>query len=180
MFIDKFEEICDGSAENGLIQLKGKDVANVREYILDIQDNKCALCENPITDDSCPSLDHQHKLKSNPSGPDGDGLIRGVLCRQCNVWEGAIWNQTTRHMQPKSVKERIELLSNLIAYYESETYPIIHPSEKPKEQKVSKRNYNKLKKVYSKKRKFPEYPKSGKLTIVLSELFEEYQIEPYN
>ena len=53
-------------------------------------------------------------------------------------------------------------------------------SEVPKAPTVSKRNYNKLKRVYSGKKKFPEYPKSKKLTLALQVLFEEYQIEPYN
>jgi hypothetical protein len=163
-----------------LKQLKSGDVKSVREEILQEQSGCCALCNEPITDETGISLDHQHKKKSDPVGPDGDGLIRGVLCRACNVWEGKIWNNTTRYRQPQSVQERIGMLQDLIEYYQSGTYPYIHPNEKPKEPTVSKRNYNKLKKVYEGKRKFPEYPKSGKLTLGLQALFEEYGIEPYN
>jgi len=72
------------------------------------------------------------------------------------------------------------MLEELIAYYKKGTYDIIHHTEKPKENKVSKRNYNKLKKEYTGKKKFPEYPKSGKLTLGLQVLFEEYGIAPYN
>jgi len=72
------------------------------------------------------------------------------------------------------------MLEDLIRYYQKGTYDLIHPSEKKKEPIVSKSNYNRLKKVYSGKKKFPEYPKSKKLTKLLGELFEEYNISPWN
>lgn len=163
-----------------LKQLKNSEVSEVRNQILEEQNGCCALCGVEISERTGVSLDHQHKLKSNPVGPDGDGLIRGVLCRSCNVWEGRLWNNTSRYRQPESVQDRIDMLEELIAYYKMGTHDLIHPSEKPKENKVSKRNYNKLKKEYTGKKKFPEYPKSGKLTLGLQVLFEEYGIAPYN
>ena len=36
------------------------------------------------------------------------------------------------------------------------------------------------KKIYDKRAKFPEFPKSGKITKKLAELFEEYEIPPFN
>jgi hypothetical protein len=163
-----------------LTQLKSSDIPEIRSEILEEQGGSCALCNVKITDSTGYSLDHQHKLKSEPYGPDGAGLIRGVLCRACNVLEGKIWNNTQRYMQPENVQDRIDILLGLVEYYKKGTYPLVHPSEKPKEATVSKRNYNKLKKAYSGKKKFPEYPKSNKLTKNLSGLFEEYSINPYN
>lgn len=102
------------------------------------------------------------------------------------VYEGKIWNTITRFQQPKSVQDRIDFLKSLIKYYidnQNNPYEYIHPSEKPKEKIVSKLNYNKLKKLYissNKKRKFPDYPKSGKLTKHLNILFSEFNINPYN
>ena len=161
-------------------QLKSSEISTIREDILQEQGGCCALCKKPITAESGYSLDHQHKKKSEENGPDGAGLVRGVLCRSCNVWEGKIWNNTLRYRQPESVQDRVDMLKSLIEYYEKDNYPLIHPNEKPKEPNVSKKNYNKLKKLYTGKKKFPEYPKSGKLTIHLMKLFEEYEIEPYN
>lgn len=161
-------------------QLKAGDVPELREQILEDQNGCCGICGQKITEKSGVSLDHQHKRKIDPIGLDGGGLIRGVLCRACNVWEGKIWNGTRRYHQPKCVADRIELLQQLIEYYENGTYSFVHPSEKPKAPTVSKRNYNKLKKQYTGKRKFPEYPRSKKLTLGLQVLFEEYEIEPYN
>lgn len=163
-----------------LKQLKSSEVQSLRNEILEEQDGLCALCDEPITEATGVSLDHQHKRKADPIGVDGGGLVRGVLCRACNVWEGKIWNNTQRYRQPESVQDRIDMLKKLIDYYKKGTYDIIHHTEKEKEPVVSKRNYNRLKKEYNGKKKFPEYPKSGKLTIALQVLFEEYEIEPYN
>jgi len=161
-------------------QLKSNEIQSTRDHILKEQNGVCALCNEVITQDSGASLDHQHKRKSDPIGVDGAGLIRGVLCRACNVWEGKAWNSTTRYMQPKSVQERIDMLKNLIMYYEKENYPLVHPNEKVPAKIVSKANYNRLKKLYNEKKKLPAYPKSGKLTIGLQALFEKYEIQPYN
>ena len=164
----------------GLQQLKSTEVTALREKILSEQHGKCALCDAVITENTGVSLDHQHKTSKETTGVDGAGLVRGVLCRACNVWEGKIWNNTQRYRQPKNVQDRIGMLSRLIAYYEKGTYDVIHHTEKAKEPIVSKRNYNKLKKAYTGKKKLPEYPKSGKLTIGLQAAFEEYGISPFN
>ena len=44
--------------------------------------------------------------------------------------------------------------------------------------KLKKSSYNKLKKLYSGKAKFPEFPKSGKLSKKLEELFSKYNLVP--
>ena len=163
-----------------LRQLKSNEIASTRDEILKEQNGKCSLCNNTITETTGVSLDHQHKTLKETIGVDGAGLIRGVLCRSCNVLEGKIWNNTSRYLQSKNVNERIKFLESLISYYQQENYPLVHPSEKEKEKKVSKRNYNKLKKVYTQKAKFPEYPKSGKLTKPLEKLFSVYEISPWN
>ena len=169
-----------------LRQLKTNEIQEIRENILAEQNGCCALCGVEITEVTGYSLDHQHMTKKETIGEDGAGLIRGVLCRSCNVWEGKIWNNTQRYRQPKSVQDRIDMLEKLMEYYKKDNINLIHPSEKIKERMVSKSNYNKLKKQYSLslhikgKKKFPEYPKSGKLTKILENLFNEFEIEPYN
>jgi len=165
-----------------LKQLKQKDIAPLRNDILKEQNGQCKLCKIEITEATGVSLDHQHKLKCEQNGVDGGGLIRGVLCRACNVWEGKIWNSTNRYLGVESVQERIEKLTDLVEYYKTENLPLIHPTEQPKEPKMSKRNYNKLKKIWNlcKKRKLPQYPSSGKLTIPLLAAFEEFNIKPTN
>jgi len=166
-----------------LVQLKTCDIPAVRENLLKEQNGCCALCGIEISEVTGYSLDHQHMTKKEVIGEDGAGLVRGVLCRSCNIFEGKIWNNTQRYKQPKNVQDRINILEKLIEYYKKDNFNFIHPSEAPKEPIVSKSNYNKLKKLYTlslKKKKFPEYPKSGKLTKILENLFSEFKIEPYN
>ena len=160
-----------------LRQIKSTEVKELREKILENQGFKCAICGKDIRNDPGFALDHQHKLNKNQTlGTDGAGLIRGVLCRDCNVLEGRIWNNSTRYKQFKTVKERNEFLKQLIQYYENGTYPFIHPTEKVPLKSISKRQYNKLKKVCL---KVPEYPKSTHLTKKLEELFNKYKINPF-
>jgi len=166
-----------------LHQLKSKDIINIREEILKEQEGFCALCGCEINESTGISLDHQHGNKSDINGEDGKGLIRGVLCRSCNVLEGKIWNNMRRFLQPQNVQERIEWLESLIEYYSKDNYPLIHPLEEPKSPKISKRQYNKCKKYfkenYTGRKKFPEYPKSGKLNKSLKAWFDLYNINPY-
>ena len=171
-----------------LTQLKSKDITETRDKILKEQDGLCALCEEPITEKSGVSLDHQHRTISSIIGENGGGLIRGVLCRRCNVFEGKIWNNSKRFGLHSDLPNWLRKLAD---YLEKENYPLIHPSEEPKDPKVSKRNYNKIKKLYKeeifipkrknqKKKPMIEYPKSGKLTKGLGELFERFEISPFN
>ena len=164
---------------DNLIQLKHSDIEKVREEILKKQNYKCCICNKEISSFEA-VLDHQHKFKYEKNGEDGAGLIRGVLCNNCNQWEGKIWNTTKRFRNPKNVQERIQMLQQLIEYYQSGTYNLIHPKEREAEQKISKLQYNKLKKIIeSKNKKIPEYPKTGKLTKKLKQLFETYNISPF-
>lgn len=166
-----------------LKQLKSKDIKTVKEKILESQEFKCAICGKPLTLDEA-VLDHQHKIrKSDPNGENGNGLVRGVLCNFCNPCEGVVYNNLVRYKQIKTDEERIEWLQNLIEYYKRPKYPLIHPTEAVKEPQVSKRNFNKLKKLYTLKypqKKPLEYPKSGKLTKSLAKLFEDFNVDPYN
>jgi len=160
------------------IEMKQKDIIILRAQILKDQNGCCALCGEPITEKSGISLDHQHGKKSEINGEDGKGLIRGVLCRGCNVEEGKIWNSMNRYLQPENVQNRIEWLESLIEYYKTPNYNRIHPSEVPKNPKFTKRCYLKLKKEYllsSKRGKFPNY--TGKLTKPLTKLFELFKIK---
>ena len=142
----------------------------------------CPVCGKKIKFEKA-VLDHQHKLlKSDELGVDGVGQIRGVLCFQCNSWEGKIFNAFRRYGLHKFKIPIPVLLRNLANYLELANLPLIHPSE-IKKKIVSKSNYNKLKKQYIEvgdMLKFPEYPKSKRLTKKLSVLFTEFNIDPYN
>ena len=161
--------------------LKHSEIKETKRRILESQGFRCAICGKPLELDQS-VLDHQHKFrKSDPNGENGNGLIRGVLCNACNPSEGKIFNALNRYLQIKTDSERIQWLENLIEYYSKPKYPYIHPTEIPKEPDVSKKNFNKLNKLYLETHKKPlEYPKSKKLTKPLKALFEKYNISPYN
>ena len=165
-------------------QLTQSKIKDLREEILKKQNFKCAICGKEISETDGISLDHQHKIsKSQEIGEDGAGLIRGVLCRDCNVLEGKIFNNGIRYKQLRTVQSRLDWLRKLIKYYEQEKYPYIHPTEKVKPKDVSKFNFNKMIKLFKEKypkRKVPSYPKSKKLTVQLKKLFDEFKIEYYN
>lgn len=162
--------------------LKQSEIKDLRLKILKEQDYRCPLCGKVITEDDRITLDHQHKLrKSDPNGVDGNGQVRGVLCSDCNCLEGKITNNANRFLHQPSKEVKMMWLSNLIEYYKKPLYDFIHPSEVKKEPPVSKKNFNKLNKLYIADNHKPlEYPKSKRLTKKLKTLFEYYNIEPYN
>lgn len=152
-------------------QLKSNEIGFIREQILKKQKGICPICKNQITD---PCLDHHHKKRIK-----GTGLVRGVLCRNCNSFLGKAENNARRcGIQNKDLPF---ILRNMADFLEKKSYPYIHPSEKLKEKKLSKQNFNKLKKIVKlnyPNRKPIEYPKSGKLTKKIKSYYEEFEIEP--
>jgi hypothetical protein len=157
-----------------LTQLKASDLPELREKLIQEQNGICPICEKAL---KSPVVDHQHTRKVK-----GTGLVRAVICSMCNTFLSRSENNAPRHCI--SLEELPKVLRNLADYLEAEHLPFIHPTEKPKEPKVSKRNFNalikKIKQDSSYKKKLPEYPKSSKLTKELKMLFELYNISPYN
>lgn len=182
-----------GNPEDDLIQLKSSDIQGVRTEMAKLQNGKCPICGNDLRESEM-TLDHQHKFKkTDENGEGGNGLIRGCLCRNCNAFEGKVFNGLSRFLGIRTTEERIKALQNIIKYYESGCYPMIHPTEAKKEKQISKRQFNRLQKAYKeafleeqKTRKNPkefkqlEFPKTGKLTKNLRELFEKFEISPFN
>lgn len=169
------------SNEVDYIQLKQSDIAKYRDKIAEEQNGCCAICKEHFEEmsKSGVSLDHQHKTKSEPIGLKGAGLIRGVLCRDCNSLEGKIWNNSKRYNKFAILPQ---FLRNMADYLEKENYPYIHPNEAPKPKKVSKRQYNKLAKAYALQNeltaKLPEFPGKRKPSKKLLKLFERFNISP--
>jgi len=149
-------------------QLRHKDIPILRERLLKKQNYICPICGETINK---PALDHQHKRKIN-----GSGLVRGVLCKNCNVLLGKMENNCTRYgVQQKDLPD---VLVNMSEYLRRKHLPYYHPSESKKPPKLKKASYNKLKKHVDGKQKMPPYPKSKKLTKQLKTLFDKYGIKP--
>lgn len=122
-------------------KLKHREVQEVRLSLLSEQDNRCALCHDPITElkDAC--LDHDHRT----------GFIRGVLCRNCNRGEGEVKTVATRC---KRGGTPMNWLMSLVAYWTRHSTPqsnLIHPLHKTE---VEKREIRKVKaKAYRQRKK---------------------------
>jgi len=147
-------------------QLKQSEVPELRREILEEQDFICPLCEKPIHPFDA-ALDHDHET----------GQIRGVLHLTCNSFEGMVKHKFRRSGVHKKT-DLIQYLINLINYLQRDQYDILHPTCIIKKPRLKKASYNKLKKLYSGKRKFPDYPKSQTLTEPLKKLYEEHGLEP--
>lgn len=163
--------------------LKTKDIKTIKQMLLEKQGYRCAICGKELTLENS-VLDHQHKQrKSDKNGVNGDGLVRGVICQEDNLSEGKIWNSMSRFQGARTPQDRINWLRKLIQYYEAGTYPFIHPTEKPAQKILSKKNFNIVAKLY--KQKFPKrkllvYPKSKHLTDNLRKIFDMFKISYYN
>lgn len=180
-----------------LKEMKSSEILALKEKLWLANNKKCPLLEIEVSLDKM-VLDHIHKLNSEVAS-EQKGTIRNALEFRANALEGKITNNWKRYFGADESKHPIDLpsfLRNLADYlergaYEDEGLFYIHHTEVEKDPPLSKKNYNKLKKLYDKKefmpkRKnqkkpvFPEFPKSKKLTVALKKLFEEFEISPYN
>lgn len=165
-----------------IIQLKQNDLKLLKEKWHIEQNFICPILKKEIPLEKL-VIDHLHKLKSEEPGVDGKGCARGAIEFRSNALEGKITNNFKRLGLDKEI-DLPSFLRNLADYLENnhlnDDVLYIHPTEVSRDPKVSKKNYNKLKKLYAGKAKFPEYPNSGKLTKPLEKLFKEYEIEPFN
>lgn len=158
----------------GVIPMKASDIAILRERLLKEANGICPICEKP---NEAPCLDHHHTKKVG-----GTGLVRGVICRNCNVFLGKIENNSKRY--GISIHELSTVLRSCARYLDQEPLPFIHPSEKPKAPILKKSSYNKLKKVYDGRAKFPPYRTTAKgkpaqkMTVRLQKIFDFYEIKP--
>lgn len=164
--------------QNGkLIQLKASEIKELKESLLAKNNGICPICGKTISSDDA-VLDHTHRLnKRQTPGENGYGLVRGAICRNCNLVEGKLANALRRYSGISQVEDKVIFLERLIEYYKTAKTNYIHPFEKMPVKNISKRQYNKLKKACNKK--IPDYPKSGKLTKALAKLFDEFGISPY-
>lgn len=105
------------------------------------QDWKCAICSEPLTTLTNACLDHDHYT----------GVIRGVLCRNCNGIEGKIKNLAIRGKRKMKQKD---YLGKIILYWimhETDRTGLLHPLHLTDDEKRIKRN-TKARKVRAKKK----------------------------
>ena len=181
---------------NKFIEMKQKDIRPLKEKLWNINDKKCPVLDKSILLEKM-ALDHAHKKKDEEYS-DTKGVIREALDWRVNAVLGKLENSIKRTGLLYEEDFNIsKFLRNAADYFESGAYKdnegnmYIHPNEVFKEPKLSKKNYNKCKKLYNaeefvpkrknqKKKDFPEYPKSGKPSKLLRELFERLEVDLSN
>lgn len=149
-------------------EITTSELPKIRRVLLEKQDFRCAICDKDLSNEptSNQHVDHQHLYKSDELGYRGNGLIRGVLCRDCNALEGKVWNNLHRFGKSNKsnpVDSRVLWLSNLLEYYKNAYYfedPILHPKERRPE-KLQKSEYNKILKWY--KQQTFAYKRNGEM-----------------
>lgn len=133
----------------------------------------CPLCGKML--DSSSPLDHQHMTSKETIGQNGAGLVRAVLCNNCNLYLGKIENNSKRFQ----IQNLTETLRRIADYLEQDNLPYIHPSETFRlKEKIGKMEYNKLIKILSLKlNKDPKlltqkykYPKNGFVNKTIEKL----------
>lgn len=168
-----------------IINLKTTDIKTLKEKWYLEQEQICPILKKGFNLEKM-VLDHYHATNSDTIGENGKGCCRGVIEFRANSLEGKITNNFKRLGLDKDI-DLPTFLRNLADYLENnhlnDDILYVHPTEVRKEPKLSKRQYNKLQKLYlksGKKKKFPEFPKSGKLTKDLEKLFIEFNLSPWN
>lgn len=137
----------------------------------------CPLCGNELQK---PVLDHQHLTNAETIGVNGAGLVRGVVCNQCNAFLGKLENNSKRF----GIVDLPSFLINAAKYLQQDNLPYIHSSETRRLRvKFGKAEYNKLIKAYclktgkSKDYAIKKYPYNKYLTKTLKKLQESINIE---
>lgn len=165
------------------IQVKDSQLPNLRKELLESQNNIDLITGQELKyEDSV--VDHKHREYAGQKiGENGAGLIRGVLDRRINAFEGKIFNAYKRYGVDKVADIPLpELLRKVADYLESNTTNYIYPSEAPKSLTISIMQYKKLKKAYDIKypnRNFEKnhpIPYKGKLTDSFVKILEEFDM----
>lgn len=125
-----------------LQRIKTSQIAVVKAAILSKrQDGKCAICGLSIPlSGAC--LDHDHAT----------GLIRGVLCRNCNGIEGKIKNLVTRGRRTMLHKDYLGQVLRYWIHFETDRTGLLHPTDLTEEEKRIKRNTKQRKRYAAKKK----------------------------
>lgn len=121
-------------------RIKTSQIVEVKAAILNKrQDGKCAICGIGVTLSDC--LDHDHYT----------GVIRGVLCRNCNGIEGKLKNLVNRGKRGHLPKDYLGKVLLYWIHHEVDRTNLLHPTHLSDDEKRIKRN-TRARKVRAKKK----------------------------
>jgi hypothetical protein len=113
-----------------LSRIRDKDIPALRERISVEQGGLCKICHVALGGDIRACLDHDHRT----------GVIRSVLCLNCNGIEGKIFNLGRRGCRGGNPQEHVKAI---VAYWEHHALnprKEIHPKHRTPDEKRLKRN----------------------------------------
>ena len=164
------------------VELKQKDLKPLRHKMWLENNKKCPVLDKEVLFEKT-VVDHAHKRNNEEYSPT-KGVVRACLDFRVNAILGKLENSLKRTgLENDDDFDLPTFLRNAADYFEKGAYIdengdyLVHPNETKKEPFLKKTAYNKLKKVYNGKAKFPEYPRSKKLTKKLKSLFEAYEVK---
>lgn len=108
-------------------RIKTKEIPEIKAKLLKKQKNKCLVCKRDLFNFPSKSI-HLHHLHK-------EGNIVGVLCVNCNQFEGRVLNWYTRTGLAKTKIDIKIILKSLIGMYNKKPTKYIHPTFKTKEEK---------------------------------------------
>ena len=102
-------------------KLQHSMVKTTRQRYLALQKGRCAICNIHIIDaaKTC-ALDHDHDT----------GIVRGVLCNNCNGLEGKVRSAATRAKREGTYLEWLEKLVQYLQHHSENRTNLIHPTHK--------------------------------------------------
>jgi len=88
--------------------------SKIKEYRDTNKPELCPILEINFTD---AVVDHNHD----------SGMVRGVMHRQANAWEGKVYNSWRRYVKNNCNLTFVECLKNLVKYLERGDTDVLHP-----------------------------------------------------
>lgn len=172
------------TSEQELQTISYKELRELRKKWHKDQKEKCPILQCKFPTDIM-VVDHKHKRPNQKLGEEGAGCIRGVIHRQANILEGKFINAFYRYGLHKFI-DPVTFLRNLADYLAKGTTRIVHPVEARKEKKkgikrLKKSSFGKMLKLLEAtnyKGRVPEYPKFGRMTVLLFKLFKKVNLQP--
>ena len=111
------------------MRLKVKDIATLRERLIEAQQGECFLCRVKL-DTVVACLDHDH----------GSGRIRAVLCGNCNGIEGKIFNLCRRAKRDRDEPAFLQSILSYWDYWQKNPRSELHPSHRSADEKRLRKN----------------------------------------
>lgn len=129
------------------VRIKPSHLPQIKKQLLAAQNGVCPLCGRDITRlqsiNQC--VDHDHQ----------SGMIRAVLCRQCNGAEGKIKNLAIRCVTTERYKEFIMKLAEYYRHHEEPRTNWLHHTHLSATEKRAQRNKKARERYAAKKKKEP-------------------------